>query len=167
MNTPFKAAAISLCAAFALAAPFANAQSVRIEKNMSLELANQIASATVASCTASGYNVTATVVDRSGEVRAMMRADNAGSHTLEASRLKAYTSASAKNLTSAMMDTGQKNPGAANLVHIPGFLLLGGGVPVQVGNEVIGAVGVGGAPGGHLDEKCAMVALEKVQDQLK
>lgn len=167
MNTPFKAAAISLCAAVALAAPFANAQSVRVEKNMSLELANQIASATVASCTASGYNVTATVVDRSGEVRAMMRADNAGSHTLEASRLKAYTSASAKNLTSAMMDTAQKNPGAANLVHIPGFLLLGGGVPVKVGNEVIGAVGVGGAPGGHLDEKCAMVALEKVQDQLK
>jgi uncharacterized protein GlcG (DUF336 family) len=167
MNTTFKAFALTLSVAATLAAPFASAQAVRTEKNMSLDLANQIASATVASCTASGYNVTATVVDRSGQVRAMMRADNAGTHTLEASRLKAFTSASAKNLTSAMMETAQKNPGAANLVHIPGFLLLGGGVPVKVGNEVIGAVGVGGAPGGHLDEKCAMVALEKVQDQLK
>lgn len=167
MKTTLKTAAAALSTALTLAAPLAHAQSVRVEKNMSLELANQIASSTVASCTASGYNVTATVVDRSGQVRAMMRADNAGAHTLEASRLKAFTSASAKNLTSAMMDAAQKNPGAANLVHIPGFLLLGGGVPVKVGNEVIGAVGVGGAPGGHLDEKCAMEALEKVQDQLK
>ncbi len=150
-----------------LIAGLASAQSVRTEKNMSLELANQIASATVAACTAAGYNVSATVVDRAGTVRAVQRADNAGPHTLEASRLKAYTSASAKNSTLAMMEGAQKNPAAANLVHIPGYLLLGGGVPVKVGNEVIGAVGVGGAPGGHLDEQCAVAAIAKVQDQLK
>ncbi len=167
MNITFKIGLLTLSVASALVAPLAQAQSVRTEKNMSLALANQIASATVASCSANGYNVTATVVDRGGEVRAMMRADQAGTHTLEASRLKAYTSASAKNSTLAMMEMAQKNPGAANLVHIPGFLLLGGGVPVKVGNDVIGAVGVGGAPGGHLDEKCALVALEQVADQLK
>jgi uncharacterized protein GlcG (DUF336 family) len=50
---------------------------------------------------------------------------------------------------------------------MPGFLLLGGGVPIKVGNETIGAVGVGGAPGGHLDEQCAMAGIAKVQDQLK
>ena len=66
-----------------------------------------------------------------------------------------------------MQDGSQKNLPAANLVYIPGFLLLGGGVPIKVGNEVIGAVGVGGAPGGNLDEQCAMVALDKVKDQLK
>ena len=59
---------------------------------------------------------------------------------------KAYTSASAKNTTLALMEAAQKNPARANLVHMPGFLLLGGGVPVSAGNEVIGAVGVGGAP---------------------
>jgi uncharacterized protein GlcG (DUF336 family) len=150
-----------------LVAGLASAQSVRTEKNMSLELANQIASATVAACSAAGYNVAATVVDRAGTVRAVQRADNAGPHTLEASRLKAYTSASARNTTLAMMEGAQKNPAAANLVHIPGYLLLGGGVPVKVGNEVIGAVGVGGAPGGHLDEQCAVAAIAKVQDQLK
>lgn len=69
--------------------------------------------------------------------------------------------------TLAMMETAQKNSGAANLVDIPGFLLLGGGVPVKVGNEVIGAVGVGGAPGGQLDEQCALAALDKVKDLLK
>ena len=145
----------------------ASAQAVRTEHNMSLELANQIAAATVAACTANGYNVTATVVDRAGSVRAVQRADNAGPHTLAASQQKAFTAASAKNTTQAMMEGAQKNPAAANLVYIPGFLLLGGGVPVKVGNEVIGAVGVGGAPGGHLDEQCAMTALDKVKDQLK
>ena len=152
--------------ALTLVAAAANAQAVRTEKNMSLDLANQIASASVAACAANGYAVAATVVDRAGTVRAVQRADNAGPHTLGASQAKAFTSASAKNTTLAMMEGSQKNPAAANLVNIPGYLLLGGGVPVKVGNEVIGAVGVGGAPGGNLDEQCAMVALEKVKSLL-
>ena len=144
----------------------ASAPAVRTERNLSLELANQIATATVAACAANGYAVAATVVDRAGVVRAVQRADTAGSHTLAASERKAWTSASAKAPTLAMMENAQKNPGAANLVNIPGFLLLGGGVPVKVGNEVIGAVGVGGAPGGHLDEQCANAGIEKVKAQL-
>lgn len=146
-----------------VAASLAQAQSVRTERNMSLELANQIATATMAACQAAGHAVTVTVVNRSGGVVAVQRADNAGPHTVEASLHKAYTSASARNSTLAMMDAAQKNAGAANLVHVPGFLLLGGGVPVKLGNEVIGAVGVGGAPGGQLDEQCALAGLEKVK----
>lgn len=150
-----------------LMAMTAQAQAVRTEKNMSLDLANQIAAASVAACAANGHAVAATVVDRQGTVRAVQRADNAGPHTLGASLQKAFTSASAKNNTLAMMEGAQKNPAAANLVNIPSFLLLGGGVPVKVGNEVIGAVGIGGAPGGHLDEQCAVAALDKVKDLLK
>lgn len=153
--------------ALTLVATAASAQPVRTEKNISLELANQIASASVAACAANGYAVAATVVDRAGTVRAVQRADNAGPHTLGASQQKAFTSASAKNNTLAMMEGAQKNPAAANLVYIPGFLLVGGGVPIKVGTETIGAVGIGGAPGGHLDEQCAMTALDKVKDQLK
>lgn len=145
----------------------AQAQAVRSEKNMSLELATRLASATVAACQANGHAVTATVVDRAGQVRFVHRADNAGPHTLGASAQKAFTSASARNATLAMMDNAQKNPEAANLVHIPGFLLLGGGVPVRAGGEVIGAIGVGGAPGGHLDEQCAVAALEQAKDLLQ
>ena len=165
MNRITQLCLITLLAACPLAQ--AQAQVVRSEKNMSLELANQIAAAGVAACLANGHNVAVTVVDRAGGVRAVQRADNAGPHTLEASAQKAFTSASAKNSTLAMMEGAQKNPGAANLVHIPGFLLLGGGLPVKVGNEVIGAVGIGGAPGGHLDDQCAMAALDKVKDLLK
>jgi uncharacterized protein GlcG (DUF336 family) len=153
--------------AAAAAASLAHAQAVKTEKNVSLDLANQLASATVAACQANGYAVAATVVDRAGSVRVVHRADNAGPHTLGASQQKAYTAASAKNNTLAIMEAAQKNPAAANLVHIPGYLLLGGGVPIRVGSEVIGAVGVGGAPSGHLDEQCAIAALEKVKDSLK
>ena len=160
----FVASAFILSLAFAGAA---NAQAVRSERNMSLTLASQIAAEAVSACAANGYAVAATVVDRTGTVRAVLRADNAGTHTLAASERKAWTSASAKNNTQAMMEGAQKNPAAANLVHLPGFLLLGGGVPVKVGNETIGAVGVGGAPGGHLDEQCAVAAIEKVKGQLQ
>ena len=153
--------------ALAALATTAQAQAVRTERTLSLELAQQLAAATVAACSGNGYNVAATVVDRAGIVKAMLRADNAGPHTLESSRQKAWTSASAKNATQAMMEGAQKNAGAANLVYLPGFLLLGGGVPVKVGNEVVGAIGVGGAPGGHLDEQCALAGIEKVKDALK
>ncbi|HMS26475.1 MAG TPA: heme-binding protein [Burkholderiaceae bacterium] len=163
MKTTFKIAALALsCLTMS-----AQAQAVRTEKNMSLELANQIASATVAACAAGGYNVGVAVVDRAGVLRAFQRADNAGPHTVGAAQGKAYTSASAKNNTTTMLENVQKNPGAATLVNIPGFLVLGGGVPVKVGNEVIGAVGVGGAPGGHLDEQCANAGIDKVKELLK
>ena len=159
--------ASALIASLALAAFGAQAQAVRSERNISLALASQIATEAVNACAANGYAVAATVVDRAGTVRAVMRADNAGPHTLAASRDKAFTSASAKNATQAMMEGAQKNPAGANLVYLPGFLLLGGGVPIKVGNDTIGAVGVGGAPGGHLDEQCANAALEKVKGQLQ
>ena len=144
-----------------------HAQGVRDEKNISLDLATQIAAQAVATCSANGYAVTATVVDRAGTVRAVQRADDSGPHTIDSSRLKAYTAVSARESTSAMMERVQKNPAAANLTHIPGYLLLGGGVPVKVNNYVIGAVGVGGAPGGHLDDQCAVAGIAKVQSQLK
>ena len=156
-----------LAAGLALIACTAGAQAVRSEKNISLDHAIQIAAGAVTACAANGYAVAATVVDRAGIVRAIQRADNAGPHTLATSQQKAWTSASAKNTTLAMMEGAQKNPAAANLVYLPGFLLLGGGVPVKVGNDTIGAVGVGGAPGGHLDEQCAVASLDKVKELLK
>jgi hypothetical protein len=82
MNKLLAASALAL----SLIATAASAQAVRTEKNISLELANQIAAATVASCSAAGYNVAAAVVDRAGSLRALQRADNAGPHTLGPAR---------------------------------------------------------------------------------
>lgn len=137
------------------------------ESNLSSADAQKLATATVAACQAKGYNVSAAVVDRAGLLKAFARADNAGPHTIEASQAKAFTSASAKAPTLAIMENAQKNPGAANLTDLPGFLLLGGGVPVKAGDAIIGAIGVGGAPGGHLDAQCADEALAANADLFK
>ncbi len=164
-NNTIAAITATLCAG--LIGATAQAAGPVTQRSVSLDMANRIAAAGVAACAAKGYAVAVAVVDRAGQIRAIQRADNAGPHTLASAEQKAFTSASARNTTLAMMEASQKNPGAANLGAIPGFLLLGGGVPVKAGNEVIGAVGIGGAPAGQLDEQCAMAALEAVKDDLK
>ncbi len=157
---------IAFTAALALIPAAAGAQVLQ-ERNLSMALAQEIAQGAVAACAAKNFAVTATVVDRAGLVRAVLRADRAGPHTVEASKAKAYTSASARNATTAIMENAEKNPAARHLASINGFLLLGGGLPVRAGDEVIGAVGVGGAPGGHIDEECAKAALDAVAAKLK
>jgi uncharacterized protein GlcG (DUF336 family) len=156
---------IALAAALLALAPAVQAQVLQ-ERNMSLAAAQVIALGAVEACAARNFNVTATVVDRAGIVRATLRADRAGPHTIEAARRKAFTSASARLPTGQMAQNAADNPAARNLVHIDGFLLLGGGVPVRVGDEVIGAVGVGGAPSGQIDEECAAAGIERARDRL-
>ena len=140
---------------------------VLTETNLSMADAQQLATATVAACQAKGYNVSASVVDRAGLLKAFARADNAGPHTIDASRAKAYTSVSTRAPTANLGENAQKNPGAQFLNDIPGFLLLAGGVPIRAGDVVIGAVGVGGAPSGATDAECAVAALDMVKDKLK
>jgi len=156
-----------VAASLVLGIGFAQAEPLRTEKNISLAIAGELAATAVAECQAKGYSVTATVVDRAGQIKAVQRADGASPHTIDASLRKAYTAASMRNNTTAIMEISQKNPGAQNLGQIDGFLLLGGGMPVRAGDEVIGGIGVGGAPGGHLDDQCAQAALNKIGDRLK
>ncbi|WP_206522821.1 heme-binding protein [Mesorhizobium sp. M7A.F.Ca.US.006.01.1.1] len=136
------------------------------ERNISLATATELAQKGVKACSSKGYNVSVAVVDRAGVLRSLMRADGAGPHTVGAAQAKAFTAASGRALTSAMAKTVQENPGAAGLVDIPGYLVLAGGVPIKIGDETIGAIGIGGAPGGNLDEECAQAAVEKIKDKL-
>lgn len=133
------------------------------QKNLSLAQANSLASEAIKACSAKNYQVTVTVVDRAGIVKAVQRTDNAGPHTVKASEMKAWTALSTKNATGKVMEATQSNAGAQNMKDIPGFLLLAGGLPVKAGDEVIGAIGIGGAPGGNLDEACAQAALDGVK----
>lgn len=130
------------------------------QKNLSLAQANALATSAIQACVAKNYQVTVTVVDRAGVVKAVQRTDNAGPHTVKASEMKAYTALSAKNASGKVMEAAQSNAGAQNMRDIPGFLLLAGGLPVKEGDEVIGAIGIGGAPGGHLDDACAQAAID-------
>ena len=155
---------------FLASASSAHAQAIRSERTISLALANEAALAAVADCAAKGYTVTAAVVDRAGHLKAMARGDNSGPHTVDSSRRKAYTAASLRVGTTPMLEMSQKNPAAANLWQIDGFMLVGGGLPIRVGDaragEVIGGIGVGGAPGGHLDDACSQAGIDKIKDRL-
>jgi len=157
---------LTALAAVSASAPL-HAQLVRTERNMSLELASQLAIDAMVSCAGGGFNVSVVVVDRGGSVRVSQRGDNAGPHTLPSAQQKAFTAASANSTTQSMGERAQTPNGPAYLVHIPGFLLLGGGVPIKAGNDLIGAIGVAGAPRGIQDEQCAMAAIEKSRDKLK
>lgn len=129
------------------------------QRDVSLIEAHGMVLKAIKHCSKLGHHVSVTVVDSSGVIKAMARADGSGVHTPEASRRKAYTSASARNRTSAMLLASQTNPLAQNLGEINDFLLLGGGVPIQVNGMTIGGIGVGGAPNGNIDEECALAGL--------
>jgi uncharacterized protein GlcG (DUF336 family) len=132
------------------------------------ELASTVAREVVASCAKQGYAETAVVVDADGVRQAMLRGDRAGSHTLDSANDKAYTAASFKADTAALVERAKTVPGfSALFTQLPHLMLFGGGVVIKVGDEAIGAVGASGAPGGNLDEACARSGLDRIRDQLK
>jgi uncharacterized protein GlcG (DUF336 family) len=155
-----------LAAIPALAAAPAFAQAPQTEKNMSMGLSLAIIQGVLDQCTKDGYKVSVTIVDKSGAVAAQIRGDGTSPHTMEFSRLKAYT-ARIRNQTSLATQKELEDPARAPLRQIPGLVGVGGGVPIRAGNEVIGGVGVSGAPGGDKDEACANAGLAKVADALK
>lgn len=129
--------------------------------DMTLALANQLATSTLDACKKLEKKGVVAVVDRGGNLVAVMREDNVGPHNTIAAQRKAYTALSTKMPTRQLTKNAQNNPEAANLNTVKELLLLGGGVPVVYRNEVIGAVGVAGMGGAEFDEKCAVEAIEK------
>ena len=134
---------------------------------ISAGLANQAVAAAVAKCASQGYAETGVLVDADGVQLAVLRGNRAGAHTLDSAFAKAYTSASFKTDTSALVERSKTVPVLANLFKLPHLLLLGGGIVIKVGEEVVGAIGAAGAPGGDLDEACARAGFNKIKDQLK
>lgn len=135
--------------------------------DLSTAAALDAATTSLASCEQSGYRVTVTVVDKAGLPIAIVKGDGAAPHTLDSSRGKAYTAMTlgalfGETTTSRIADKVRSNAAAAALEDVPGILLLGGGVSLQLGGEVVGGLGVGGAPGGLLDEACAIAGAETV-----
>jgi len=125
-------------------------------------LAMEAASEAVSSCAAQGYNETAVVVDADGVVIAVLRGDGTGAHTLDSAHDKAFTAASFKRDTLVL----SQNSAIAPLAKLPHVIFFGGGVVVKIGDEVVGAIGAAGAPGGNLDDGCAHAGLKKIQDRL-
>ena len=127
----------------------------------------EAASETVAACAKQGYHETAQVVDADGVIIATMRGDGAGAHTLDSAFTKAYTAASFKNDTLALAERTKGEDSILPLAKLPHVIFFGGGVPIKLGDETIGAIGAGGAPGGKLDDACARAGLDKIKDRLQ
>ncbi len=133
------------------------------EAVLSLGTANKAVHAAIEACKKDGYRVSVSVVDRAGVLRAMGRTDGAGPHTVDSSRKKAYTAASVRRPTSELADLITKVPTLQGLRDINSeMLILGGGLPIEIGGEVVGGIGVGGAPGAHLDDLCAQEGLDTI-----
>jgi uncharacterized protein GlcG (DUF336 family) len=162
MKSACLAAGLGLTAA--LAAP-ASAQ-LLTHKDLSLKTALTIATTAAETCKAQGNRVSVTVVGRNGEVIVLLRGDDASPHTVENSRRKAYTARTFRVPSGQFAERVKNNP-TIGLVHLSGVIAAQGALPIKVGEEVIGAVGVSGSPGGDKDEACAKAGLDKAADQLK
>jgi uncharacterized protein GlcG (DUF336 family) len=150
--------------ACALATP-ASAQLVT-HRDLSASLALAIAQTALDTCTQRGFRVSVTVVGRNGEVLVQVRGDNAPPHTMENSMRKAYTSRTFRIPSGEMVKRVKADPQLA-AVYLTNVIATQGALPIMVGEDVIGAAGVSGAPGGEKDEACVQAALDKVADQLK
>jgi uncharacterized protein GlcG (DUF336 family) len=139
------------------------AQELPREATLPLAMATKAATAAQDKCKQDGYRVSVAVVDRAGVLKVLMRGDGAGPHSTDSSTKKAYTAASLRTPTGDMAEMIAKTPAAQGLRDISDkMLFLGGGLPIEIAGEVVGGIGVGGAPGGHLDAACAQAGLDSI-----
>jgi uncharacterized protein GlcG (DUF336 family) len=148
------------------AAPLPASAALIMRKDLSHDMALAVAEGAMQACLAKGYATSAVVVDRDGETLVAMRGDGAGPHTLENARRKAYT---ANTFKMPSADYAKKlldpNSVAHQQVTLPSIIAIDGGVPIKVGNDVIGAAGLSGSPG--VDSECVNAGIEKIKDQLQ
>jgi uncharacterized protein GlcG (DUF336 family) len=129
-------------------------------------MAKTIAEATLGECKAKGFNTAAVVVDRAGQVLVLLRDEQATGQVGEMARRKAYTARMFRSTTLEFQKRTAADPTLTPQRDVADILALGGGVPIQVGKEIIGGVGSAGS-NQEQDDACAKAGLAKVADQLK
>jgi len=136
------------------------------QKALSTPIALAIAQTAYDACTQQGHHVSVTVVGLEGQALIAIHGDGASPHTLENSQRKAYTARTFRIPSGEFAQRVKDNP-TSGQAHLSGVIAIQGALPIKVGDAVIGAVGVSGAPGGEKDEACAKAGVDKVADQLK
>jgi uncharacterized protein GlcG (DUF336 family) len=156
---------LAVAAAAAMIASAADAQLLN-HRDLSLATALTIATTAAETCKNNGYRVSVAVVGREGQIIVQLRGDDASPHTIENSFRKAYTSRTFRIPSGELANRMKENP-TLPFVHLNNVIAAQGALPIKLGDEVIGAVGVSGSPGGEKDEVCAKAGIDKVADQLK
>jgi uncharacterized protein GlcG (DUF336 family) len=159
---------LSILAGIGFAAALATPASAQLlnHKDLSLATALTIATTAAETCKGQGYRVSVAVVGRNGEPIVQLRGDETSPHTFEFSKRKAYTARTFRNASGETANRFKQDP-SYFAAHVPDVAMSQGALPIKVGEEVIGAAGVSGAPGGDKDEACAKAGIDKVADQLK
>jgi len=160
----FRTAAIAFLFAASSLSVLPQDQGLLTQKAISADMALAMVRGALEKCRADNYRVSVHVLDVDGQVKASARDDGSSEVNYDVSRRKAYTALTYKR-PSSEMEKAMANMSAGRI--IPDTFMVGGGVPVKVGNDTIGAIGVGGAPGSDKDEACATAGLAKIADKLK
>ena len=153
---------------------FATATDAQVARSgyvLPLSLATEAAAEAVRVCEGNGYAISASVVDISGVVKVQAKGDHSTIHTRDSSFRKAYTVVTLGPIfrfdaSSAFAELAAKSPAGQAISSLPDILPLAGGVAIKAGDEVVAAIGVGGAPGGDKDEVCARAGATKIQDRV-
>jgi uncharacterized protein GlcG (DUF336 family) len=153
-------------AAAAMLASITSASAQLIErKDLSSAMALAIATGAADVCKERGYATSVVVLDRGGNALVSLRGDGAGPHTTENARRKAYTALTFKMTTKAFIEDMKTRPVRREQTTLPGVIAIDGGVPIKLGKDVIGGVGLSGSPG--VDEECVNAGLDKVKQYLQ
>ena len=149
--------------------PVVGAKGVVQTHALSMELADRIAHAAIDQCRKMGYRTTIAVLDSSGAMKAFLRDDGTGPHTIGLARDKAYTAITLANrfATSGTFATARNSTLGSPKTNIEGVVGVAGGVPIKYRGETIGGIGSSGAVGGDKDEICSQAGIDAVADQLK
>jgi uncharacterized protein GlcG (DUF336 family) len=131
-------------------------------KFLAPKIALDLAQAALADCQQRGYQVAVAVIDGAGVVQVVLRDCYAGPHTPETASGKAWTTATFRSSTSNLFAISQPGMMQAGIRNLPGVVIIGGGLTVEAGGSLVGAVGISGAPGGDADEACAKAGLEAI-----
>jgi len=142
-------------------------QGVFQTKSLTPETALSAAKAAMEFCRKQGYQVAVAVVDRAGLAQVVLRDRFAGAHTLDVASNKAWTAASFRTPTTALAAETQAGKPLSGLRNLPRFLAVGGGLVIESGGAVLGAIGVSGAPGGEADEACARAGIKAIADAIE
>ena len=160
-----RAALAAAAAAASFACPAADA--VFSVKVMTPETALKAAQAALTRCRANGYQVAVGVVDRMGVLQVLLRDRFAGPHTVDMAGAKAWTAVSFRTSTAELAEATQPGKPQSGVRSRPGVAAVGGGLLIEAGGSLVGAIGVSGAPGGREDEVCAKAGIDAISDDLE
>ena len=136
-------------------------------KLLTPETALKAAQAALARCRASGYQVTVAITDRMGVVQVLLRDRFAGPHTPDMATAKAYTAASFRTNTTELAEATQPGRTQSGIRNRPGVAAVGGGLMIEAGGSLVGAIGVSGAPGAREDDACAAAGIAAIHEDLE